>query len=188
MKQQKSWKKRGIFVGITTVVLSIGILYYVLAPSGPIYDFDEARDTEEILKIFEDDWYWLIESEDYSPEFMLENRAPGKDPLYVGSLHIKVLREQDKLIGFAAYYMKKKRLCQLLFLAVSSTFRGKGYGEQLVRYVLEDAVNLGADRVYLVTRTANFPAQRLYNRVGFTQVGIREDGEFVHFEYDLRSL
>lgn len=187
MEQQKLWK-RGIFVGIATAILSFGILYYVSVPSGPIYDFDPARDTQEILKIFEDDWYWLIESKDYSPEFTLKNRAPSKDPLYIGSLHIKVLREQDKLVGFTAYYMKKKRLCQLLFLAVGSTFRGKGYGEQLVRYVLKDAVNLGADRVRLVTRTANFPAQRLYNRIGFTQVGAREDNEFVYFEYDLRSL
>ncbi len=188
MKQQKSWKKRGILVSITIAILSIGILYYVLVPSGPIYDFVPARDTQEILKIFEDNWYCLIESEDYSPEFMLENRAPSKDPLYVGSLHIKVLREQDKLAGFTAYYMKKKRLCQLLFLAVSSTFRGKGYGEQLVRYVLEDAINLGADRVQLVTRATNFPAQALYNRIGFTQVRVREDGKFVYFEYDLGSL
>jgi len=109
MKQQKSWKKLSIFAGITATVLSAGILYYVFAPRGPIYDFNPARDTQEILAIFEHNWHWLISSEDYSPEFMLKHRAPSKDPLYIGSLHIKVLREQNKLAGFTAYYMKKKR-------------------------------------------------------------------------------
>jgi len=109
MKQQKSWKKLTLFTGITVTILSASILYYVLAPRGPIYDFDPVRDTQEILSIFENNWHWLISSEDYSPEFMLKHRAPSKDPLYVGSLHIKVLREQNKLAGFTAYYMKKKR-------------------------------------------------------------------------------
>jgi len=187
MKQQKSWKKLSIFAGITAAVLGAGILYYVLAPRGPIYDFDPARDTQKILAIFEHNWHWLISSKDYSPEFMLKHRAPSKDPLYVGSLHIKVLREQNKLAGFTAYYMKKKRLGQLLFLAVSQEFRGKGYGEQLVRYALKDLANMGASRVRLVTRTANFPAHRLYNRIGFYEVEHHEDG-FVYFEYDVSSL
>jgi len=187
MKQQKSWKKLSIFTGITTALLSLGILYHMLTPRGPIYDFDPVRDTQEILAIFEHNWYWLISSEDYSPEFMLTHRAPSKDPLYVGSLHIKVLREQDKLVGFAAYYMKKKRLGQLLFLAVSQEFRGKGYAEQLVRYTLKDLANMGATHAQLVTRSTNFPARKLYNKIGFYEVKHHEDG-FVYFEYDVSSL
>jgi len=187
MKQQKSWKKLTIFAGITATVLSAGILYYAFAPRGPIYDFDPARDTQEILAIFEHNWHWLISSDDYSPEFMLKHRAPSKDPLYVGSLHIKVLREQNKLAGFTAYYMKKKGLGQLLFLAVGQEFRGKGYGEQLVQYVLKDFADMGASCVRLVTRTTNFPAHRLYNRIGFHEIKPHEDG-FVYFEYDVSSL
>jgi len=187
MKQQKTWKELSIFAGITAIVLSVGISYYVLALRGPIYNFDPARDTQEILAIFEHNWHWLISSDDYSPEFMLKHRAPSKDPLYVGSLRIKVLREQNKLAGFAAYYMKKRGLGQLLFLAVSQEFRGKGYGEQLVRYVLKDLANMGAYRIRLVTRTTNFPAHRLYNRIGFHEIKPHEDG-FVYFEYDVNCL
>ena len=187
MKQQKSWKKLSIFAGITATVLSSGILYYVLIQRESIYDFDPVRDTQEILEIFKHNLYWLVSSEDYSPEFMLKHRTPNKNPLYVGSLHIKVLREQNKLAGFTAYYMEKKKLGKLLFLAVSQEFRGKGYGEQLVRYVLKDLENRGAHHVRLVTRTTNFPAIRLYKRIGFHEVERHEDG-FVYFEYDISSL
>jgi len=75
----------------------------------------------------------------------------------------------------------------LLFLAVGQEFRGKGFGEQLVRYVLKEFSNMGASRVRLVTRTTNFPAHRLYNRIGFHEVERREDG-FVYFEYNVSSL
>ncbi|MGB8366855.1 MAG: GNAT family N-acetyltransferase [Candidatus Babeliales bacterium] len=187
MDQQKSWKKKSIVLGIIAAII-FGIFYYISGDGHPIYDFDETRDMQEILQIFDDDWYWLIESEDYSPEFMLTHRAPNKDPMYVGSLHIKVLREKNKLAGFAAYYLKKKGLYQLLFLAVNKNFRGKGYGEQLLCYALKDAKKLGANQVRLVTRSTNFPAQRLYKRVGFKQVDVREDGKFIYFEYGLDSL
>jgi len=189
MNPRKSWKKKGIFASIAAAILvGIGIFYYASINYGPIYEFDEVRDTQKILQIFDDDWYWLIESEDYSPEFMLKHRAPNKDPMYVGSLHIKVLREKNKLAGFTAYYLKKKGLYQVLFLAVNKNYRGKGYGEQLLRYALQDTKRLGAKKVRLVTRSANFPAQRLYKRVGFEQVDVREDGKFIYFEYDLSSL
>ena len=184
MKQQNSWKKLKIFTGIAITALSLGILYYLLAPRGPIYDFDPMHDTQKILEIFKDNRYWLTSSKDYSPEFMLKNRAPNKNPLYVGSLHIKVLRDKNKLAGFTAYYMEKRKLCLLLFVAVSQEFRGKGYGDQLVRYVLKDSAKMGASRVRLVTRTTNFPALKLYNKIGFHEVE-RHEGGLVYFEYDI---
>lgn len=188
MKQKKTWGKKVIFSGIVGVFFSIAFFYYALTPQGSIYDFEPRRDTQEILAIFDQNWHWLISSEDYSPEFMLQHRAPNKDPLYVGSLHIKVLYEKDKLVGFTAYYMKKKQLGQLLFLAVGKAFRSKGYGEQLVWHALKDFARMGASRVQLVTRTTNFPAQRLYRRIGFQQISKHLDDGFVYFEFDTSLL
>ena len=100
----------------------------------------------------------------------------------MGRLRIKVLREHDAFVGFTAYYMKTSDLGLLLFLAVNPEFRGKGYGDMLTRYALNDLIRVGAKRIRLVTRTCNIPAQKLYKRVGFKETS-RDDEGFVYFEY-----
>lgn len=183
MKFDRSvWKKRHISAAIFTLFIGAGIFYYLSIPCGPIYDFDPARDTQDILQVFERDWYWLVSSDDYSPEFTLKYRAPSRNPLYIGRLRIKVLRENDDFVGFTAYYMKTSDLSFLLFLAVNPEFRGKGYGDALTRYALNDLISMGTKRIRLVTRTDNIPAQKLYSRMGFRETSRNDEG-FVYFEY-----
>jgi ribosomal protein S18 acetylase RimI-like enzyme len=175
--------KKSLIAAAMVCTIGGGIWYYTsVYERGPVYDFNEKRDTQAILDIFKSDWYWLISSDDYSPEFMLKNRAPNnREPEYIGKLRIKVLRENDQFVGFAAYYMKSKYVGYLLFIAIKTELRGKRYGETLIRYVLNDLQHMGAQKIQLVTRTNNLRGQGLYNRVGFVEVG--RDDEFVYFEY-----
>ena len=179
-------KKRTIKYIALILLLSIAgvgtTLYYRQSHEvGPIYVFNEDRDTQSILDIFKSDWYWLVASSDYSPRYMLTYRAPNQNPLDRGKLIIKVLREQEEFIGFTAYYKKSPTVWQLLFVAVKDAMRGKRYGETLVRYALEDMRSKGACRVELVTRTTNLSAQKLYLRMGFKETE-REEG-YVYFAY-----
>src|SRR5258705_13566670 len=105
--------------------------YHQTASQDNIYDFNPARDTKPIMDIFNQNWYWLLASEESSPAFMLKHRTPDSNPMHFGSLHIKVLYEKDKLAGFTAYYMETPQQGKLLFLAVGHEFRGKGYGKIL---------------------------------------------------------
>ena len=165
-------------------VVFVGFWYWQHA-EGPIYDFDYKRDAQDIVKIFERDRYWLTMSPDYSPEFMMKYRAPNPHELqYLGRLHIKVWREQNKFVGFTAYYMQEPLLGWLLFLDINPDFRGKDKrcAEKLLRYALEDMKKMGAESVKLFTRTDNIRAQRLYNRVGFREIS-RENGG-MYFQYD----
>lgn len=182
----KQWTKIAIIV-IIIGSLSIGswYLYYIYKPQEQILNFNELRDTKDILTIFKRDWYWLVASENYSPEFMLKYRAPTQDFRYRGQLNIKVLRNQDGLIGFVAYYLKTPTEGFLLFLDVNPSFRGKGYSEQLLHYALNDLKKLGANTVRLVTRTNNIHAINLYQRTNFTETS-RNDG-FVYFAKKLSS-
>jgi len=166
------------------IIVGSWYLYYVSQPPEQILDFDDARDTQDILNIFKRDWYWLIASDDYSPEFMLKYRAPTQDLHYLGRLNIKVLRsKKEGLIGFVAYYMKTTIEGFLLFLAVNPPFRGKGYSERLMNYTLNKLRRLGAKTVNLVTRTDNIYAQNLYNRLNFTETS--RDNGFVYFSKQL---
>ncbi|TET06707.1 GNAT family N-acetyltransferase [Candidatus Dependentiae bacterium] len=187
LTKQIQWFK--ITIIVTTIgLLGIGswYLYHIHKPQEQILDFDDLRDTTDILTIFKRDWYWLVASEDYSPEFMLKYRAPTQDFRYMGQLNIKVLRNQDGLlIGFVAYYLKTATEGLLLFLDVNPSFRSKGYSEQLLTYALNDLKKLGANIVHLVTRTNNIHAINLYQHTNFTETS-RTDG-FVYFAKQLSS-
>lgn len=185
MNVNKKWFAR-ISLLFIFVLLSFGVWYFYRSPlsSGPIYEFNEQRDTQDILEVFERDRYWLLASEDYSPELMLAYRMPKmKDWRYVGKLHIKVLREHEQFIGFVAYYMKTVHEGLVLFISVNPAFRNQGYARKLLEYAVEDLKRIGARYVYLLTRTSNVQAIRLYDRVGFTEI-FRDDG-FVYFKKQL---
>ncbi len=174
-----------------SILVAIGgaIYYYLPQPQQQqeeidqhILPFDDARDTQELLAMFEKDRYWLSANENFYPEFLLKNRTPNKDDTrYYGKLSIKVLYDDAKqLVGFIAYYMKNFFMGQILFVDVKEEFRGKGYAQQLVKYALRDLKRQGASLVTLVTRTTNEAAQRVYKKLGFA-ISYEEEG-YVYFE------
>jgi len=181
-KKGSNFLKFLLVLGIFSLFIA-GLFYFFAGERGPIYDFKYERDAKPILKIFDKDWYWLVASsrEDYSADFMLKNKVPpGGGPEKFGELVIKVLLEDGKLAGFVAYHKKKFYEGFLLFLAVDKAFRGKGYGEQLARYAIDDLFEQGCSVIRLVTRTNNTAARKLYKKLGFDEALI-EDG-FVYFQ------
>lgn len=157
----------------------------IVVTESKIFSYQPERDKQEILDIFKKNWYWLIASrENYDPdfiEFLLDNRTPSKEEQrYYGKLVLKVLRENNEFIGFTAYYMKNFFIGQILFVAVRSEFRGKGYAQKLMQHAINDLKQQGATSINLLTRTTNETAQKLYKRLGF-QV-MQEDNGFVYFE------
>lgn len=185
MLQSKSLFKNNFFkffvVMAISAMLAAGLVYNFYLKKSQITDFVYSRDAESILKIFDKDWYWLVASsrEEYSPDFMLKNRAYDKDPSHFGKLTIKVLRDNNKLAGFTAYFNKKIYEGFLLYVAVDSDFRGKGYGEKLTNYAVEDMFANGCNIVKLVTRTENIKARSLYKKLGFEEILV--DGGYVYY-------
>ncbi len=181
--RKKIIKAAAVIIGLSTAA---AVIYYHLPQpanqftNDKVLVFDDKRDTQAILNIFKDDWYWLVSSDDYSPEFMLKNRAPNKDPRYFGKLNIRVLYDQDNFVGFICYYMKNFFIGQILFIDVKKEFRGKGFAQHLMKYAIADLKKQGATMITLVTRTSNLDAQRVYKKLGFTTM-LEEDG-FVYFE------
>ncbi len=138
-----------------------------------ICDFDPARDTGEVLEIFKDNWHWLMpdEEEDFSEKLALDLLINGESEEF---RHVKVLREQNKLVGFISYYMENQRLGYVEFLAVDQKSRCKGFDEELIRYAIKDLGSMGADCVELDTSVSNVPAQQLCKKVGFDKIDFNE--------------
>ena len=60
-------------------------------------------------------------------------------------------------------------------IAVDARLRRQGIATALMRYLVAEAASLGASRTYLEVRRSNLPAQRLYERLGFTVAAVRRN-------------
>ena len=76
------------------------------------------------------------------------------------------------LLAYLSFYHSPDEL-EILNLAVSPEWRGRGCGTRLLLLVLRMAVNMGTRRAVLEVRSGNLAALALYKRQGFTQVGRR---------------
>jgi N-acetylglutamate synthase len=54
-------------------------------------------------------------------------------------------------------------------IVVRQEFRGRGYGEQILRSILGRAAAMGALRAYLQVISGNVPAEGLYDKLGFRE-------------------
>jgi ribosomal protein S18 acetylase RimI-like enzyme len=58
---------------------------------------------------------------------------------------------------------------ELVYMGVTPPARGRGRGEQIVRYALATAARRGAERLVLAVDAANAPALNIYRRAGFVE-------------------
>ena len=90
--------------------------------------------------------------------------SAGGPPL--GAAWYRFWSEADHSYGFVSPGVPE------LGIAVRAEARGSGVGEQLLRALLEEAARRGVPELSLSVERDN-PAARLYERVGFRQVGVR---------------
>lgn len=62
----------------------------------------------------------------------------------------------------------------ILNLCVRDAMRGRGIGRTLLRQLLDLAVEAGVEDAFLEVRPSNLAAIRLYQSLGFVQVGVRK--------------
>jgi [ribosomal protein S18]-alanine N-acetyltransferase len=80
--------------------------------------------------------------------------------------------ETGAVIGFCSFWRVLDEL-HINNLAVLPDHRRAGIGADLLLRVLADGAKLGANRATLEVRRSNEPAQKLYEKFGFTVAGVR---------------
>lgn len=63
---------------------------------------------------------------------------------------------------------------ELLLIAVAPNHRGKGLAKRLLEHCFTDAIQHGAERIFLEMRDNN-PARAMYEALGFHPIGRRKD-------------
>lgn len=85
-----------------------------------------------------------------------------------------VLRESDKVIGYGILRVTAGE-AEVLNITVSKNRRRHGLGLLLLNHLLEIAKRHGTKEIFLEVRASNTAALKLYQGVGFLQVGMRKD-------------
>ena len=78
--------------------------------------------------------------------------------------------------GTLAGYVGSQTVCgetDMMNVAVTAGFRRQGIAEKLVNALVEDLKFIESHSLTLEVRASNAPAQALYEKLGFQQVGLR---------------
>ncbi|GLI85098.1 ribosomal-protein-alanine acetyltransferase [Rossellomorea marisflavi] len=84
-----------------------------------------------------------------------------------------VIEDEGRIAGYCGVWMVVDE-AHITNVAVLPSHRGKGYGELLMRKIMEMAIESGARVMTLEARVSNVPAQSLYRKLGFQNGGIRK--------------
>lgn len=191
-------KKRGSAYFLKYIVLIlglsvvIGVFYHnkvhppVVCVVDGVQDYDAALDKQQIKDLFNADHYWLTVNDDYDIDHMLDTNSPNRyENRYIGVMPIKVIRDNDQVAAWTAYYMRSIYEGKILFVDVNSAYRKKGLARKLIQYAECDLRRRGAYKVTLATRTSNKAAQIAYEKMDYVKTG-DWDG-FVHYEKRLKN-
>ena len=84
-----------------------------------------------------------------------------------------VLEDKERLVGFAIMAISSEE-SHLLNIGVNKDFRGSGFGEQILKKMIIAAEVMGSKKIILEVRVSNKIAYRLYEKLGFHEVGERK--------------
>jgi ribosomal-protein-alanine N-acetyltransferase len=96
----------------------------------------------------------------------IENR-PISNP------YVIMYRPLEKIIGYIIYWHIRNEV-QISNIAISPEYRQMGVGEGILRKILVEMRHKGADFVFLEVRPSNLTARCLYEKIGFTILGLRK--------------
>ncbi|KML04139.1 ribosomal protein S18-alanine N-acetyltransferase [Rossellomorea marisflavi] len=84
-----------------------------------------------------------------------------------------VIEDEGQIAGYCGVWIVVDE-AHITNVAVLPSHRGKGYGELLMRKIMEMAIESGARVMTLEARVSNVSAQSLYRKLGFQDGGIRK--------------
>ena len=99
----------------------------------------------------------------------LENEAASYQVLVTDSAE----NADTEIVGYVGYWLILDE-CSIMMVGVASRSQGRGLGRRLMTKALTDAANAGATFSTLEVSATNQPAIKLYQSLGYEQVGRRK--------------
>ena len=111
-----------------------------------------------------------IEKECFGREGWSERSVAGE---LTNALALWLVAEED---GTVAGYVGSQTVCgetDMMNVAVTADFRRRGIGELLVTALVEELKAIDSHCLTLEVRASNTPAQAMYEKLGFVEIGRR---------------
>lgn len=86
---------------------------------------------------------------------------------------IMVAEDDGRIAAFSVFYLTPPE-AELPDIVVDEKYRCQGLGRQLLTKSLEELEGRGIDTIFLEVRVSNTPARRLYEGIGFEEIGTRK--------------
>ena len=97
-----------------------------------------------------------------------------RDALDTEAIYTLVAEEDGTLLGYIMIALLGIE-AEIYNVAVDPDARRQGLGRKLLRAAMNEAVNTGAESVFLEVRESNAPAKGLYESYGFIPAGKRKN-------------
>ncbi len=129
------------------------------------------ENTIALLRADEIDQVMAIERECFSLPWergaFLQEITENRAARYIG------LHREGELIGYAGMWFLLDE-AHVTNVAVTGKWRGQGYGEEIMRALMQLAADCGMRWMSLECRRSNAAARGLYHKLGFVDVGYRK--------------
>lgn len=112
--------------------------------------------------------YWKMEDSDYKA---LDE--PTENIIDKGG-YIGMAMKHQQVVGTCALIDMGNRNYELAKMAVDDKAKGLGIGFMLGKHIVEKAVSMGANRIYLESNTILKPAINLYRKLGFKRIPFKK--------------
>jgi ribosomal-protein-alanine N-acetyltransferase len=122
------------------------------------------------LSLEDFDKIWAIEKSAHTFPWSLENLSQQlrKKSSNFGLYH------EGTLVAFACI----ERIfpeAELFNIAVNPAYQGQGFGKKLLQTLMQKLCDENFERIFLEVRASNTPAIKLYETLGFNQMGVRKN-------------
>jgi ribosomal protein S18 acetylase RimI-like enzyme len=137
------------------------------------------KNPEAFGSSYEDEKYY--EASDYS------QRLDNKSTYTFGAF------EEGQLVGVVTLVqegkVKMKHRANIFAMYVTSSYRGKGVGRELVKTAIQQAGVLSSvEQIYLTVNASNEPAKKLYYSLGFRTYGVDKNAMLIDGSYHDEEL
>lgn len=96
------------------------------------------------------------------------------DSLSYSYAHFLVAEEEERIMGYVGMYVSLDE-GEITNVAVHPDCRGKGVAQALMREMQREAEQLSVPRILLEVRVSNADAIHVYEKSGYTELGVRKN-------------
>lgn len=126
------------------------------------------QDAEILTDLMKEYWNVLAPGNEYNPAIV---NATLNDQVsvtfYPKKITIKVLKVENKVVGFITYLLCADHIGHIELLAVDHSAHRHGNGTLLVQHAINDLQAMGATAINICVVESNNKAQALYHKFGF---------------------